>query len=410
MSGPEVRKSAALKALRRVSGGWLCLNVALGCHAARPGSLAPMAPDEQDGSRGSSNQVESSQRPSVTPQPGTESGAQDYNAEPNGISDETEEPEESDSSLEPEPRARAPHPLDGLTEAELSRRLREDPRMLGAATLGRPNAGALFNASQMPENPAWKRVDPSHAWATPETIEYLTKALLAVSERYPDTAPVSIGHLSAQRGGPLRPHVSHQSGRDVDVGFYYSGDTNRWYRRATADNLDLPRTWWLIRNLVLGTNIEMILLDQSLIAPLERYALDSGEDREWVEGVFHRRNGRANVVRHAPGHATHLHLRFFNPIAQESGRRLMPLLVARGVVSTPPNIITHVARAGDTLAKLAARYSTTMPAIRQANGMKTYQLVAGTKYRIPVQKAASGAPSAPPPASRQRPATEGAGR
>jgi penicillin-insensitive murein endopeptidase len=241
----------------------------------------------------------------------------------------------------------------------------------------------LFNAVQLPENPAWKRVDPSHAWATTETVDYLVKALTSVARRFPGTEPVSIGHLSAQKGGPLRPHVSHQSGRDVDVGFYYSGEPNRWYKRATVENLDLERTWWFVRTLVRETEIEMILLDQSLIDSLERYALGQGEERAWVEGIFHRRDGRPAIMRHASGHATHLHLRFFNPVAQASGRRLMPLLLARGVVSAPPKYTIHVARAGDTLAKLATHYSTTMQAIRQANAMNTYQLVAGKRYRIP---------------------------
>jgi penicillin-insensitive murein endopeptidase len=144
----------------------------------------------------------------------------------------------------------------------------------------------------------------------------------------------------------------------------------------------------------------MILLDQSLNRVLEEFALQQGEPREWVESIFHARNGRPAIVRHAPGHATHLHLRFFNPLAQRSGRRLMPLLVEQRIVAPPQQVLTHVARNGDTLAKLAARYGTTMQAIRQANSMRTYQLVAGATYRIPVRGRATDATATNTPARR----------
>ena len=43
----------------------------------------------------------------------------------------------------------------------------------------------------------------------------------------------------------------------------------------------------------------------------------------------------------------------------------------------------YTATAGDTLAKLAERHHTTMDAIRRANKMQTYQLVAGHRYLVP---------------------------
>ncbi len=349
-----------------------------GCHAAQP--IAPRADSPPRQERHQSSLVSP---PPSAPAGSDGSADQDYDSDTEAIGDE---PDDADNGGETDATPRRPHPFDALNDSELARRLRDDPQALGSATLGRPNSGALFNAVQLDENAAWKRVDPTHAWATPETIEFLTKSLLAVANRYPGTEAVPIGHLSAQKGGHLSPHVSHQSGRDVDVGIYYSKEPYHWYKRATADNLDLERTWWLIRTLVLETKIEMILLDQSLSAPVERYALGIGEQSDWVEGIFHRRNGRPSIVRHASGHATHLHLRFHNPIAQESGRRLMPLLVARGIVTAPQRFVAYVARSGDTLAKVAARHSSTMQAIRQANGMKTYQLVAGRTYRIPIAR------------------------
>jgi penicillin-insensitive murein endopeptidase len=242
----------------------------------------------------------------------------------------------------------------------------------------------LFNGVHMPENEAWKLVDPSHAYGTEETVDALRLSLRAVYEHFPNTPVVSIGHLSAKQGGHLSPHQSHQSGRDVDVSFYYDGSPNRWYERASPNHLDLPRTMYLIRTLVEKTSIEMILVDRSLHEPLRRYALGQGMDEAWVEGLFVTREGRPPIVRHAPGHATHLHLRFRNPTAERAGQRLAALLAKHRLIVVPPKTITHVARSGDTLAKLAARYGTSMHEIRVHNAMPNAQLVAGRAYRIPV--------------------------
>ena len=45
--------------------------------------------------------------------------------------------------------------------------------------------------------------------------------LLALKARFPDAYPLRVNQLSAREGGWLRPHKSHQNGRDVDLGFYY---------------------------------------------------------------------------------------------------------------------------------------------------------------------------------------------
>jgi penicillin-insensitive murein endopeptidase len=287
------------------------------------------------------------------------------------------------------------HPLVLLSDQELELRLKENPTSLGSASLGKPNNGRLFNAIRMPEDEAWKLVDPNHAFGTEETVQELRLALRAVYDQFPNTPAVSIGHLSAAKGGPLSPHRSHQSGRDVDLSFYYDGAPNRWYQRANSSNLDLRRTVFLIQTLIEKTHIEMILVDQSLHEPLKRFALEQGLAPDWVESWFSRRLSRGPVVRHAPGHATHLHLRFKNPIAERSGQRLASLLDKHHLVPLPPKTVNHVARAGDTLAKLAQRYGTSMHAIRVQNSMKTLQLVAGRTYQIPV-KPTSQSPTASP--------------
>lgn len=300
----------------------------------------------------------------------------------NSLDDEVnDEGDEADGGVRPGAR---PHPFDSMSEVTLREAFEKRPATLGSLSIGKPNWGQLINGVQPKESPLYRLVDPSHAFGTQETVESLCHALSVVAKVHPGTPAVNIGHLSAKEGGPLRPHQSHQSGRDVDLGFYYRDSGTRWYTRASRDTLDVPRTWTLIRTLVTDTDIEMILLDQSLQDIIESYANSVERDTGWVSSLFHSNGIRSAIVRHSPGHTTHLHLRFFNPIAVQSAKRLAHLLPSRRSVPASANYIVHVASSGDTLAKLASRYRTTMAAIRQANRMHGFQLIAGHRYNIPV--------------------------
>ena len=121
-------------------------------------------------------------------------------------------------------------------------------------------------------------------------------------------------------------------------------------------------------------------------------------------------------MRHAPGHATHIHVRFFSPSAQEIGRRAQRWIhrpagaLASAPVShgrngataskgkdqdLPANMVMHRARNGDILVNLARQYGTTPEAIAQANNLKGTALKSGQTYRIPVpaKSAPAGAKS-----------------
>jgi murein endopeptidase len=301
------------------------------------------------------------------------------------------------------PQAQKPHPLDGKTKAELEALLANDVASLGSMSIGSPNGGALFNAVQMPESELYELVDPAHAWGTQETVDALLRSIAAVERKFPGSAPLPIGHLSARRGGALSPHVSHQTGRDADVGYYYL-DGGRWYARAHAKNLDRERTWTLVRTLITETDVDLILIDHSIQVLLEDYARSIGEDQTWLDGVFRGIPGKLPpVIRHARGHATHLHVRFFNPIAQETGRRMQEFLVRKKLVEPPVTHVHHKAKNGETLGMLARKYRTTVKAIQRANGLRSTKIRANKVYLIPRP---SGLKSAPHPVSvpsRRRP-------
>lgn len=276
-----------------------------------------------------------------------------------------------------------PHPFDGWSRERLAELVDGSLESLGSLSLGSPNFGRLLNGIELPDAPEWKKVDPRNAWGTQETIDYLTVAVRAVRAAHPETQAITIGDISAKKGGPLSPHRSHQSGRDVDVGYYYGSKDVPWYTIAHEGNLDLARTWTFVRALLIETDVEMILADHSVLELLERHAVGVGEDETWVHGVFHDGGRSRAILRHAQGHRTHLHVRFYNPIAQESARRLHAILVERGLASAPVAYQSYRCVRGDTLAKIAKRYNTTVSDIKKANGLRKSAIVAGKTYRIP---------------------------
>jgi len=308
-----------------------------------------------------------------------------------------------DDDIEDDQEALPPmgeHPFARLSDAEFSRKLRKNPSELGPMSIGYPNQGRVFNGVQMPQGPLWQVVDPSHAWGTQETINALAYSIGKVNDVFPGTPRVVIGHISSKNGGHLSPHVSHQAGRDVDVGYYHDTEL-RWFARAGAGNLDRPRTWALVKTLARETRVDLILIDRSIQNLLRHFALEQGEDPELVREIFDGSPGKRAIVLHARGHADHIHVRFFNPVAQETGRRAGPTLLQMGLLRSPvksrgpapANMIVHRVVKGETLGMIARKYGVTIKEIRAANGMLSDRLKPKQELRIP---------KAPPPAQPAR--------
>lgn len=300
------------------------------------------------------------------------------------VEDEADEPGAAADNGELNTRA---HPLDGWSAERIRETAKSDLAALGSMSIGQPNSGALLNGKRA-EKCAWfEPVQGAQAFGTEETLSYLTRAIQKVHEEFPDTPPLVLGDISAQRGGPLHPHISHQAGRDVDISFYYRDGTH-WYARGTEKNLDLARTWSFVRALVTETDVEMILIDHTIQGWLRRYASERGEDSAWVDGLFAGAGGgQRAIIRHAPGHATHIHVRFFNPIAQETARRAQGALAGAGLIPSPVLVryVKHRPRHGETLAKIAKKYAVSVEAIRGANGLRTNRIRDDREYRIPLR-------------------------
>jgi murein endopeptidase len=242
--------------------------------------------------------------------------------------------------------AAANDPVLRLDDAALRAELENDPSSLGSLSLGRPSSGAVMNAVQMPEGQLWDLVDPGRSWGTQETIDYLVTAITAANAKMPMVHPMHIGHIGRPDGGHIRPHRSHQSGRDVDLSYYYLPERHiGWYQKANAVTLDRARTWTFIKTLITETDVEYIFMDRSVQKLLKEFALGAGEDPEWLATIFElgSRNPEP-MIRAAWGHDTHMHVRFFNPRAQQLGERVIRMLRGGRLASKLSKAAAHCAR------------------------------------------------------------------
>jgi murein endopeptidase len=225
-----------------------------------------------------------------------------------------------------------PSPL-ALTPAELALLAREQVVKLGSIAVGAPHRGVLLNAVQMPEGDGYDLVDAARSWGTLETIVTLSLVLERLHREDPDAPVLQVGQLSSQRGGWLKRHKSHQTGRDVDLGLYYL-DGVHWYAKATASNLDVPRTFKLVSTLVDTELVEYVFADRSIIQMLREHAQSLGTSAEQLERLFFDRAAAPDgALRHAWGHSTHLHVRFKSPRAEARGQQLSQRLAALGLVA-----------------------------------------------------------------------------
>ena len=274
-----------------------------------------------------------------------------------------------------------------LTNQDLAQKVRDDLTSLGSISIGFADRGLIINAVQMPQDPAWIIERPDFSYAVRETVDALAQAFRSVRRQFPDSAPARLNHISAKDGGYLRPHRSHQSGRDADIGLFYKGD--RFPPRGALRErlIDSARNWALLRALITETDVQLILVDRSIQTVLHRFALSIGEDATWLAQVF------GQMVKHARSHRDHFHVRFYAPRSQELGRRLQPMLA----LLPGQNLTTYVVHAGNTVGQIAARYKTSVAAIRRANQMKRESLLRlGQHLIIPLRGACTICPLPPP--------------
>lgn len=184
----------------------------------------------------------------------------------------------------------------------------------GTVSWGRASQGRLFNGIPMESSPGLRVRNVHRAYGTEYTVNMLQAAGADVQARWPDAPELVVGSISLQNGGPMRPHRSHQSGRDADLSYYHRGNVETEdFLDMSPEKFDAVKNWHFFKTLIATGEVEYIFVDYELQEVLYEYAVSAGYDEETLDELLqYPRGRRANrgIIRHSPGHANHFHIRF----------------------------------------------------------------------------------------------------
>ncbi len=200
----------------------------------------------------------------------------------------------------------------------------EGPRVR-STTKGRPQRGVLVNGEQLPPGPGYRRQTPRRAWGTNETITQILRVVADLRIQHPRIHDLLIGDISKKGGGKIAPHVSHQSGRDVDIGYVFTHlpleGSGRFLRiKRHLRDVDWKASWTLIKALV-GRNerssrVQHVFMSYPVQKVFYEWAKSAGATKRQLEYTFQYPRGRralAGKIRHVKGHTGHMHVRFKCP-------------------------------------------------------------------------------------------------
>ena len=182
-------------------------------------------------------------------------------------------------------------------------------------SVGSPNSGKLVAGEKMPDGPGWVIKQPQLAYGTSETINTLVSCIASVQGKYKNTPDIVVGHLSKKGGGKFKPHKSHASGRDVDVGYYFTDLKPKQFVKVSG-NLDVKRTNHLVECLVETGRTQYIFINTYIQKALYSNFKNRGYTAEFLTRVFQypQPGGKQlGIIRHEKGHDDHMHIRFFCP-------------------------------------------------------------------------------------------------
>ncbi len=182
----------------------------------------------------------------------------------------------------------------------------------GGVSIGTPDDGTLQGAVQLPYAPQlYTRRDASRAWGTSKTVRTIVTALSRLRDERGVDAEVVIGDLSGPRGGLLPPHVSHRSGRDVDIRLVLARGLDRATLPIAPEHVDWDATWALVQSFLETGDVSYVFLDLRQQAHLMDAAARAGVHARVLDRWFQWPDGydAEAIIRHEPGHRGHIHVR-----------------------------------------------------------------------------------------------------
>jgi penicillin-insensitive murein endopeptidase len=203
------------------------------------------------------------------------------------------------------------------------------PFNVQSLSVGRPNDGWQVRAKKLREHATLKikAGSETHAYGHPALVLMLHRTAKSINKSVPGSV-LLVGDLSAEEGGPLYGHFSHQSGRDADVGFYVKdaqGKSVNLKRFVAFDAqgrakdgsglvFDDYRNWLLIQSWAKDerAGLRHIFVAAGLRARLLKYGNKIPEFRPYVQ----RAKELLKQPERASAHDDHFHVRIACPAEQ----------------------------------------------------------------------------------------------
>jgi murein endopeptidase len=198
-----------------------------------------------------------------------------------------------------------------------------EPRNAAGQSVGLPWSGRLQHPSVLPPGDGYFIRRPQRAFGTETTVELIERAIGETLEAFPDQHVLAIGDISAESGGAITEHHSHQSGRDADIGLFYLEQPSGYpasFVHAAESNLDCAATFKLLESFLATADedggVQVVFLDFDVQGILYDWALEHGISERRLARIFQYPHGRGSsegMVRHEPNHDNHMHVRFRCP-------------------------------------------------------------------------------------------------
>ena len=154
-------------------------------------------------------------------------------------------------------------------------------------------------------------------WGTPELVKLVKQCGRTYrsyfSRKY---APIPIGDLSSRSGGQLKSHKSHQSGRDVDVGYMRKKPRAKGYFiDTTPKQMNMYAQWVVLKCFLDDPLTQKIFIERSRVKALKRYIKRIYKKRKakLKKYLGYFPGGKKRAIYPDSVHKSHMHVRIKCP-------------------------------------------------------------------------------------------------
>ncbi len=184
-------------------------------------------------------------------------------------------------------------------------------------SIGRSYDGRLVNGEKLPKGPGYSYGSRPNVYGTNETITLLIQCFGEQIRKYPDGPLIVVGNLSQRNGGEFGPHASHQSGRDVDIGYFHKKKYQPVTQliHTTPKTLDPRKTWNLLQCFLDSGQVSYVFINYELQKALYEHLEQRRFKKAYIDRLFQypRKSGGGGIIQHSDGHDDHIHIRFVCP-------------------------------------------------------------------------------------------------